>query len=56
MSSNEQQGADINYDGFTNFQDMFRSAFSNEEDPIHKTYEQILEEYEKFFSMDPVKK
>ena len=52
MTSNEQQGADINYDGFNNFSDMFRSAFQKEEEMNHKTYEQILEEYEKFFSLD----
>ena len=52
MTSNEQQGADINYDGFNSFQDMFRSAFQKEEEMTHKTYEQILEEYEKFFSLE----
>jgi hypothetical protein len=31
---------------------MFRSAFQKEEEMNHKTYEQILEEYEKFFSLE----
>lgn len=27
MTANEQQGADINFDGFSSFSDVFRSAF-----------------------------
>jgi hypothetical protein len=50
MSSNDQQGADINYEGFTGFKDAFRDTFTNEVN--HKTYEQVLEEYEKFFSLE----
>jgi hypothetical protein len=42
---------------------MFKSAFSkkdstndNERNSSHKTYEEILEEYEKFFSLEEDKK
>ena len=55
MSANEQQGADINFDGFTSFSQVFRSAFSREDSDATqnvKSYEEILEEYEKFFSLD----
>jgi DnaJ-class molecular chaperone len=55
MSANEQQGADINFDGFTSFSQVFRSAFTKEDDAGGnnvKSYEEILEEYERFFSLD----
>lgn len=31
---------------------MFRNAFVNPEDSKNKSYDEILEEYEKFFSLD----
>lgn len=57
MSSNEQQNSDFDFDfkGFSNFTNMFRSATNKYEDVNDmktKTYEEILEEYEKFFSLD----
>jgi cytochrome c peroxidase len=56
MSSNEQQNSEFNFDGMTSFSQMFRAAWgqaeANQEDMSGKSYEQILEEYEKFFSME----
>jgi len=58
MSSNDQQNTDFNFDGFTSFGDMFRQAWGDgaktgaDDSFTNKTYEQILAEYEKFFSLD----
>ena len=56
MNSNDQQNVDFNFDGFNSFSQMFKSAFTDAQDieqKAAKTYEEILEEYEKFFSLDP---
>ena len=56
LSSNEQQNSDINFDGFSSMGNMFWHAFSSqdaqEEQMGNKSYEEILEEYEKFFTLD----
>lgn len=55
MSSNDQQNADFNFDGFESFSHMFKNAWKSaksEESYTSKTYEQILEEYERFFSLE----
>ena len=55
MNSNDQQNTDFQFDG-SSFSDLFNAAFrqaeAEQESMANKTYEQILEEYEKFFSMD----
>lgn len=46
----------MNYDGFESFGQMFKQAWAqakSDDGFANKTYEQILEEYEKFFSLDP---
>lgn len=55
MNSNEQEGA--NFDDFRSFGHMFRSAFQRADQDIKdersdKTYDEILEEYEKFFNLN----
>ena len=55
MSSNDQQNTDFNFEGFDSFGSMFKQAWGQaheEEQGSHKSYEQILEEYEKFFSLE----
>lgn len=55
MSSNDQQNTDFNFDGFESFGQMFKGAFSKakaKNESQFRTYEEILEEYEKFFSME----
>lgn len=52
MSSNEQQNAEF-FEGFQSFGQMFRQWGRSEDDSGHRmTYEEILQEYEKFFSLD----
>jgi len=59
MNSNDQQNTDFNFEGFSSFSDLFSTAFRQAEEEnnmAHKSYEEILKEYEKFFSMDEEKK
>jgi hypothetical protein len=55
MSSNEQQNTEINYEGFESFSQMFKHAWGQartDDGFANKTYEQILQEYEKFFNLE----
>ena len=59
MSAEEQQGADVDFDQMNSVRNLFTQLFkgghpTDEDDTEaqHKSYEQILEEYERFFSLD----
>lgn len=53
MSANDQDGNGFNFDGFGSFGSVLKHAFNCADAADKaKSYEEVLEEYEKFFSLD----
>lgn len=58
MNANEQDNAEINFDQFGTVANMFSALFRGDmsaaqgQQQRERTYEEVLEEYEKFFTLD----
>lgn len=58
MNANEQNNSEINFDQFGSFANVLKAVFRGDvpgdgsDQARHRTYDEILEEYEKFFSLD----